>query len=84
MVQAWEVQTTVQLMAKFKTLVVFSCVLFEALVKTRVPHVSEPIARVGLVHTSLRFSRLRTGVFHVSHYKVKFELTNRALIRLDT
>ena len=46
------------------------------------PHVSKPIARIGLVHTSLTFSRLCTGVFPVSHYEVKFERTNRPSTRL--
>ena len=59
----------VQLKAKFTPCVVFSHAQFEALVKTCVPRASEPITRVGLVHASLRFSRLCTGVFHVSHYE---------------
>ena len=49
--------TTVQLTAKFTTRVVFSYVLFEASVKTHVLHVSEPIARVGLVNMSLECVR---------------------------
>ena len=44
----------------------------------------EQTARVGLVHVSLRFSRLHGGAFHMSHYKVKFEQTNLASTRLDT
>ena len=60
---------TVQFTAKFTTHVVFSRVWFEALAKTRVPHESEPIARVGLVHASQSFSQLCMGVFHVSRYE---------------
>ena len=78
---------TVQLMSncKFTTRVpvVLSCVLFEALVKTCMLHVSEQIAPVGLVHVSIRSSRPCMGVFHMSHYKKQ---TNRALqsTRLNT
>ena len=64
------IRWTAQLTAKFTTCVVISCVLFEALAKTCVPHVSEPISHVGLVHASLRFSRLCMRVFHMSHYEV--------------
>ena len=42
-----------QLTSKFTNRVVFSCVLFKALIKPRVPHMSEQIAREGLVHASL-------------------------------
>ena len=42
---------TVQLTSKFT--VVFSRVIFEGLIKSRVPHASERIACEGLVHTSL-------------------------------
>ena len=52
-------------MSKFTTCVVFSRVLFKALIKTRVPHVSEQIAREGLVHASLD----RVWESHVSLYE---------------
>ena len=47
------IRNTVQLTFKFTTCVVFSCVLFKILVKTRVTHVSQQISREGLVHASL-------------------------------
>ena len=47
------IYTYAQLTSKFRTRVVFSCVLFEALIKTHVPHTSEQIACEGLVHASL-------------------------------
>ena len=52
-------------MSKFTTRVVFSHVLFEALIKARVPHMSEQIARKGLVHASLD----RVCESHVSLYE---------------
>ena len=57
--------STVQLMSKFTTRVVFSRVLFEALIKTRVTHVSEQIVCEGLVHTSID----RVWSLHVSLYE---------------
>ena len=44
-------------------------ILFEALVEARIQYASQQIACVGLVHISLRFSRLCTRVFHLSHYE---------------
>ena len=72
----------VWLMAKFTTRVVFSCVLFKALVKTRVPHASEPIAHVGIVHVSLRFSRLCRNIYgtHVLYHKVQVIRKSKKLL----
>ena len=53
-------------------------ILFEALVKTRVPHMSEQIAREGFVHASL--DRVRESS-HVSLQEVQIELTIRDLTR---
>ena len=48
-------KSTVQLMFKFTTRIVFSRVLFDIIrgpSQTHVPHTSEQIAHKGLVHTS--------------------------------
>ena len=52
-------------------LVLFSrvCSSRHSLAKICVPHMSEAIARVGLVHASLSYFGLCMGVFHVSRYK---------------
>ena len=70
---------TVQLTAKFTTRVVFLRVYFEALVKTRMPHESDPIARVGLVHASLNFLDSIQQYFTCLIMK----LTNRTLTPLN-
>ena len=56
-------------------------ILFEALVKTRVPHARERPAREGLVHASL--DRVWESS-RVSLQEVQIKLTNRASAGLDT
>ena len=72
----------VQLTSKFTTRVVFSRVLFKALIKTRVPHASEQIACEGLVHTSLDCVRSLHMCLY-ENYKSSY-VTNRALAGLES
>ena len=62
-------------MSKFTTRVVFSHVLFEILVKTRVTHVSEQITREGLVHASLdRVWEVFTCLLTKNSYKLRLAI----------
>ena len=65
----------VQLMSKFITRVVISRVLFKALIKSCMPHVSEGIAREGLVHASLDCVWESS---HVSLREIQIKLRNKS------